>query len=177
MREHEKAWICASSSSKYTCQNCCTVKTFLSLLSNSKYFQETMVKHLNKLNSLLSDPESKYPQQLHIKYDLIEVSDGFCFFISESFVQNAIRVSGIGRETPRAYVPYKHNKVPELHYNKEILENSLSNTEIQFFSQYFIRLLHYGTKQHKENVPCLIGEPNSGKTSLFAPITRIIPER
>ena len=165
------------SSSKYTYQHCCRVKTFLSLLGNSEYFQETMVKHLNKLNSLLGDPESEYPRQLHINYDLIEVSDGFCFSISERrFVQNAIRDSEIGRETPRAYVPYKQDKVPEPRYFKEILENSLSNTEIQFFCEYFIRLLHYGTKQHKE-VLCLIGEPNSGKTSLFAPITRIIPER
>ena len=100
------------------------------------------------------------------------------FSISERrFVQNAIRDPEIGRETPRAYVPYKHDKVPEPRYFKEILENSLSNTEIQFFCEYFIRLLHYGTKQHKEKVLCLIGEPNSGKTSLFSPITRIIPER
>lgn len=78
---------------------------------------------------------------------------------------------------PRAYVEYKHDKVPEPRYFKAILENSLSNTEMQFFCEYFIRPLHYGTKQHKEKVLCLIGQPNSGKTSSFAFISRIIPER
>ena len=165
-------------SSKYTFQHCCKVKQFLSLLGNSEHFKETIVKHLNKLDSILGDPESEFPRQLRINYDLIEVSDGFCFSISErKFVENAIRESEVGRETPRAYVEYKHNKAPEPRYFKEILENSLSNTEVQFFCEYFIRLLHYGAKQHKEKVLCLIGEPNSGKTSLFAPISRIIPER
>lgn len=80
-------------------------------------------------------------------------------------------------ETRRAYVEYKHDKVAEPRYFKEILENSLSNTEMQFFCEYFIRPLHYGTKQLKEKVLCLIGQPNSGKTSSFASISRIIPER
>ena len=164
--------------SKYTFQHCCTVRKFLSLLGNSEHFKETIIKHLNKLDSILGDPESEFPRQLKINYDLIEVSDGFCFSISERrFVENAIRDSEVGRETPRAYVEYKHDKVPDPHYFKEILENSLSKTEVQFFCEYFIRLLHCGTKQHKEKVLCLIGEPNSGKTSLFAPITRMIPER
>ena len=92
-------------------------------------------------------------------------------------MEDAIRDSEVGRETPRAHVEYKHDKVPEPRYFKEILENSLSNTEVKFVCEYFIRLLHYGTKQHKEKVLCLIGQPNSGKTSLFAPISRIIPER
>lgn len=165
-------------SSKYTFEHCCTVKKFLSLLGNSEHFKETIIKHLNKLDSILGDPESEFPRQLKINYDLIEVSDGFCFSISERrFVENAIRDSDVGRETPRAYVEYEHDKVPEPRYFREILENSLSETDVQIFCEYFMRLLHYGTKQHKEKVLCLIGEPNSGKTSLFAPITRIIPER
>ena len=45
------------------------------------------------------------------------------------------------------------------------------------FCEYYIRLLNCGTKQHKERVMCLVGEPNSGKTSLFTPITRFIPAR
>ena len=109
--------------SKYTFQHCCTVKKVLSLLGNSEHFKETIIKHLNKL-------DSEFPRQLKINYDLIEVSDGFCFSISERrFVENAIRDSDVGRETPRVYVEYEHHKVPEPRYFKEILENSLSKTE------------------------------------------------
>ena len=164
--------------SKYTFQHCCTVKKFLSMLGNSEHFKETIVKHLNKLDSILGDPQGELAQQLKINYDLIEVSNGWCFSISERrFVENAIGNPLIGRVTPRAYVDYKHDKEPDARYFKEILENSLSETDIKTFCEYFIRLLNYGTKQHKEKVLCLIGEPNSGKTSLFAPITRLIPER
>ena len=45
------------------------------------------------------------------------------------------------------------------------------------FCEYFIRLLNCRIKQHKEKVMCLVGEPNSGKTSLFTPISRLIPAR
>ena len=70
-------------SSKYTFQHCCKVKQFLSLLGDSEHFKEPIVKRLNKLDSILGGPESEFPRQLRINYDLIEVSDGFCFSISE----------------------------------------------------------------------------------------------
>ena len=41
-------------SSKYTFKHCCTVKKFLSVLGTSECFKETIVKHLNKLENLLS---------------------------------------------------------------------------------------------------------------------------
>ena len=100
-------------SSKYTFEHCCTVKKLLSVLGNSEHFKETIIKHLNKLDSILGDPESEFPRQLKINYHLINVSDGFCFSISERrFVENAIRDSDVGRETPRTYVEYEHDKVP-----------------------------------------------------------------
>ena len=47
-----------------------------------------------------------------------------------------------------------------------------------YFCEYYLRLsLNHEIKQYKEKVMCLIGEPNSWKTSLFTPITRIIPAR
>ena len=111
-----------------------------------------------------------------VDYDLIEVADGWCFSISKrEFVQNPIQ--DIGKESPRAFVEYNHAKNPEPKYFKEILQNSLTGDEIGHFCEYYLHLLNYGIKQHKEKVLCLIGEPNSGKTSLFAPISRIIPAR
>ena len=165
------------SSSKYTFQHCCKVKKFLSLLGDSEHFKETIIKHLNKLDSILGDPENEFLRQLKINYDLIEVLDGFCFSISERrFEENAIQDSDVGRETQRAYIEHEHDKVTEPRYFKKILENSLSKTDVQIFCEYSMRLLHYGIKQHKEK-KCLIGEPNSGKTSFFAHFNHIVPER
>ena len=136
------------------------------------------MKHLNKLDSLLSDRESEFGKQLKINYDLIEVLDGWCFSISRrEFVENAISNLDIGRESTRAFVAYRRDKSPDVTFFKEILENSLSEDEIGHFCEYFIRRLNYRTKQHKEKVLCLISKPNSGKTSLFTPITAIILHR
>lgn len=46
---------------------------------------------------------------------------------------------------------------------------------MRYFCECYLRILNQGIKQHKEEVMCLIGEPNSGKTSLFMLITGIIP--
>ena len=42
------------------------------------------------------------------------------------------------------------------------------------FCEDFVRLLNFNQKKHKERVPCLVGEPDSGKTSLFYPILSLI---
>lgn len=70
-----------------------------------------------------------------------------------------------------------HAKKSDAKYFKEILENSLSPSDMGHFCEYYLRLLNYGIKKHKEKVMCLTGAPNSGKRSLFIPITRIIPAR
>lgn len=84
-------------------------------------------------------------------------------------MESAIKDKDIGKETPRAYIDYKHDKVPDPGYFKEILQNSLSETEIKYFCEYYIRLLNYGIKQHNEKVICLIGEPNSEKQACLRP--------
>ena len=37
-----------------------------------------------------------------------------------------------------------------------------------------MKLLNYNKKKHKDKVPCLVGDANSGKTSLFFPILGIV---
>ena len=162
--------------SKYTFEHACSIKKFLSVLANNDQLKEIIITNFNKLESILTDPECEFTKQLRINYDLIEVLNGWCFSLSQRrFVQNPIKE--IGKECPRAFVQYPHTKEPEAKYFQEILENSLSPTGVTHFCEYYLRLLNHGIKQHKEKVMCLIGEPNSGKTSLFTPITRIIPAR
>ena len=164
--------------SEYTYQHCCSVKKFLSLLGTNDQFKDTIIKHLNKLVEILGDKECEFTKQLGINYDLIEVNGGWCFSLSQrKFVLHPIKKTEIGRESPRAYIDYEHTKTPDPGYFKQILQNSLNKEEMAHFCEYYIRLLNCGTKQHKERVMCLVGEPNSGKTSLFTPITGFIPAR
>ena len=59
-------------------------------------------------------------------------------------------------------------------YFQDVLKNSLTENEIGLFCEDFLRLLNFNQKEHKERVPCLVGEPDSGKTSLFYPILGLI---
>ena len=42
------------------------------------------------------------------------------------------------------------------------------------FCDDFLKLLSYNKKRHKDKVPCLVRDANSGKTSLFFPILGLI---
>ena len=46
--------------------------------------------------------------------------------------------------------------------------------EIGEFCEDFLKLFNFYKKCHKDKVPCLIGEANSGKTSLFHPILGLV---
>ena len=57
------------------------------------------------------------------------------------------------------------------------LENSLNKSEVTIFCHDFLNLLKYNQKRHKEKVPCLVGDANSGKTRLFFPILGLVRHR
>ena len=157
-------------------EHTCTVKTFLSVLANNDHFKDMIINHFSMLEPVLTDPECEFTRQLRINSDLIEVSDGWCFSISSrGFVRNPIEE--FGRKSPRAFVEYQHTKKPDAKFFKDILKNSLSSTDVSHVCEYYLRLLNCEIKQHTIKVMCLIGEHNSGKASLFTPITRIIPAR
>ena len=163
---------------KYTYEHCSSVKKFLSILGRNPKLRETVLHHTSQLVQIMGDRESEMCDQLTINYDLVEVRDGWCYSIpNRKFIKDAIQDPSIGKITPRAFVDYDHTKNSEPGYFQAILENSLDEVEISHFCEYFLRLLNHGGKQHKERVLCLIGEPNSGKTSLFTPLTAIIPRR
>ena len=161
----------------YTYQHCCSVKKFLSILASNPSLKEAIIKHMAKLESLLADPDNELVKQLKINFDLIEVNDGWCFSLKQRKFVKYRQEDEAELLSPRAFVPYDRFKTPEPGFFKEILTNSLDETEIGHFCEYYVRLLNHKGKQHKEKVLCLVGEPNSGKTSLFTPITAIVPTR
>ena len=104
-------------------------------------------------------------------YNLLEVNDGYCWSVSERrFLRNAIPFDKVSFVTPRAFSHYDPLKVSQPKYFREVLENSLSEADIALFCEDFLRLLYFNKKKHKESVPYLVGEADSGKTSLFYPI-------
>jgi len=161
-----------------TYQHWCSVKKFLSLLESNDQFKDTIINYMNKLVEILGNRECEFMKQLRINYDLIEVNGGWCFSVSQrKFLFHPIQGTEIGKESPKAYIEYEHTKTPDPGYFKQILQNSLNQQEMAHFCEYYIRLLDCRIKQHKERVMCLVREPNSGKTSLFTPITRFISAR
>ena len=124
---------------------------------------------------LLSDPFCELFAPLIINHDLIEVNDGWCWSINRrSFLESAIQDHQIGKVSPGAFCPYDPARDPDPKYFKEVLENSLGEQDLRNFCADFLKLLSYNQKRHKDKVPCLLGDANSGKTSLFFPILGLI---
>jgi polynucleotide 5'-kinase involved in rRNA processing len=110
-----------------------------------------------------------------VDYDLIEVNNGACWSLKRrGFVEDAIAEHQIGKVTPRAFCPYEPNQVPDAKYFRQILENSLTPDEVCSFCEEYVKLLNYNKKKHKDKVLCLVGDANSGKTSLFFPILGLL---
>ena len=112
----------------------------------------------------------------HPRYNLlIEVNNGVCWSLQKrGFVESPIEENQIGKISPRAFSAYDSNKEADPKYFREILKNSLSQSEVSTFCEDYLKLLNYNKKQHKDRVPCLVGDANSGKTSLFFPIRGLV---
>ena len=130
---------------------------------------------MKRVIDIISEPCCEVIKPIQVNYDLIEVDEGQCWSVKRrTFIEDAISESDVGRITPRAYCKYDPSTPPIPRYFREILENSLSGPEIQSFCHYFLKLLEHHGKKHKDRVPCLVGDSNSGKTSLFLPILGVI---
>ena len=162
-------------SAKYTFAYKCEVRVFINSLAANEFFKARLLKDMRKIIDILSDPDCEVIRPISIDYNLIEVDGGHCWSIKERrFVNNPIADEKMGVISPRAFTRYDPDKEPDPKYFKEILENSLSQAEIREFCEDFLKLLNFNKKCHKDKVPCLIGDANSGKTSLFHPILGIV---
>ena len=159
----------------YTYTYKCEVEAFVNGLAANEFFKARLLKDMRKIIDILSNAHCEVIRPICVNYDLIEVSGGQCWSIKERrFLENAIQGKDIGHVTPRAFSRYDHQKEPEPKYFREILKNSLDETQLGVFCEDFLRLLNFNKKRHKEKVPCLVGDANSGKTSLFHPILGLV---
>ena len=160
---------------KFTYAYKCEVKAFINCLAANESFKSRLLQSMRKVIDVLADPDCEVIRPICVDYNLIEVNSGQCWSIKErSFLNSPIPEEKIGLVTPRAFVKYESSKEPDAKYFREILQNSLNEAEIGEFCEDFLRLLNYNQKRHKDRVPCLIGDANSGKTSLFLPILALV---
>ena len=161
--------------SRYTYSYKCEARAFINSLATNEQFKSRLIRDMRKVIDLLADPNCELFQPLVIDYDLIEVKNGFCWSVkNRAFVENPIEVRQIGKLSPRRFCAYDPATEADPKYFREILENSLSASEVATFCEDFLRLLNYNAKKHKDKVPCLVGAANSGKTSLFFPIQGLV---
>ena len=163
------------SRAKYTFSYRCEARAFVNTLATNELFKPRLIREMRRVVDLLSDPYCELFRPLAIDYDLIEVNQGVCWSLKErSFVRDAIQEDKIGKVSPRAFSPFDSTQEPDPKYFRQILENSLSPEEQSSFCEDFLKLLNYQKKKHKDKVPCLVGDANSGKTSLFFPILGLV---
>ena len=156
---------------KFTYAYKCEVKAFINCLAANESFKSRLLQNMRKVIDVLADPDCEVIRPICVDYNLIEVNSGQCWSIKERcFVSSPIPEEKIGVVTPRAFVKFDSSKEPDAKYFREILQNSLNEAEIGEFCEDFLRLLNFNQKRHKDRVPCLVGDANSGKTSLFLPI-------
>lgn len=161
--------------SMFTFSYKCEARVFVNTLATNERFKSRILPQMKRVIELLSDPYCELFRPLTVDYDLIEVSRGVCWSLKKGkFVEDAIEEHQIGKVSPRAFCPYEPNQVPDAKYFREILENSLSPDDVRRFCEDFLKLLNYNKKKHKDKVPCLVGDANSGKTSLFFPILSLV---
>ncbi|KAL9982936.1 hypothetical protein ACROYT_G005051 [Oculina patagonica] len=160
---------------KYTYAYKCEVSAFINCIAANEAFKGRLLKNMKRVIDILADPDCEVVRPITVDYNLIEVNAGRCWSIKERrFIESPIPEEKIGLVTPRAFTKYDSHADPDPKYFGEILENSLTDSEISEFCDDFLKLLNFNQKRHKDRVPCLIGDANSGKTSLFQPILGLI---
>ena len=161
--------------STFTFSYKCETRAFVNTLATNEQFKSRMLPQMKKIIDLLSDPYYELFRPLTVDYDLIEVNNGACWSLKgRNFVEDAIEEHQIGKVSPRAFCPYESNQIPDAKYFRQILENSLTPDDVCGFCEEFVKLLNYNKKKHKDKVLCLVGDANSGKTSLFFPILSLV---
>ena len=84
------------------------VETYLHKMLVSDELKESIVKHRSAVGALLCHPSCEIIEQLKFDYDLIEFMspEGTCFKIKKrAFINHPIEEKGIGKISPRIYVP------------------------------------------------------------------------
>ena len=152
------------------------VKSYLHKLLANEPLRESIIKHFQLLEHILSHPACEVIQQLKFELDLIEVSNGYCFTVSgRKFIPCPILECDVGNTSPRCFIPYDHTTPPEPKFFKEGILNSFPDIEarVNFLNKLY-QCLMAGKMPHKVRKLVVCGPRDSGKTSWACIFHRII---
>jgi hypothetical protein len=154
------------------------VSSYLNKLLANDALNDSLAKNFSSIQRFLSHPACEIVEQISFDVNLIEVSNGFCFSISDrTFVPNPINDSMIGKLSLRAYVPYECSVAPQPHHFRDGIHNSFpkEDVRVKFVNKFYQCLLAYKMPQKTRKL-VVTGPRDSGKTSWGSIFRRIILE-
>ena len=164
---------------KVTYVRCASVETFINVIMGSTdIVGRVSVGHIKQLVSVFAHPDCSIYPQIEIDQDLIEVSGGMCWHLSQlKFLQTPIGDDDVGKKTPRAFARYNHMKSPNPHHFINTIKNSFPNNDerLLFLTKwYHLALAHRHVMKLKKLL--VVGKKNCGKTTLVNPLLNLIDE-
>ena len=111
---------------RYTYVYMMNIQTYLHKMMTNVNLREDLVKHGDRIASLLKHPACELIKQIGFDFDLIEVMlpCGTCFRTSErKFVHEPISNDYVGKVSPQKYVPYDNSTTPHPKYLRESILN------------------------------------------------------
>ena len=152
-------------------------ETYLHKLMASPSIREGILRNLEKINKLMSNPACELFPQLQLDFDLIEVLDGKCLTISQrKFIDIPFTKQDFRNKSPRTYIPFDSTSQPDPKFFKEGILNSFPDPETRLnFLNKFYQCLMAGKMPHKVRKLVVHGPKDSGKTSWINVLLGIIP--
>ena len=155
------------------------VKKYLDLLLSSPILQDPLLKNLSQLEKIMSSDTCSVIEQVKFDLDLIEVSNGQLFKISERrFTDCSILTNDIGKTSPRMFVQYNCDFPPDPKYFQESIFNSFPDKQerVNFLNKFY-QCLMAGRMPHKCPKLVVAGPKDSGKTTWLSVLTGVISPR
>ena len=151
-------------------------ESYLNKLLASEVLREQVIRHMNALLRVMSNPQCEVFHQIKIDFNFIEVNSSYCFKISErKFVSCPFSSEDFRKISPRTFVAYDPSTPPEPKY-KEGIPNSFPdlNERIQFLNKYYQCLMAH-RMAYKIRKLVVWGPRDSGKTSWLNVFLGLIP--
>ena len=148
-------------------------ESYLNKLMASEALREGILKHMNSLVKLMSNPECELFPQIKINFDSIEVDDLKFFSISQrKFIDCPLKDEDFRKVSPRMYIKYGSSKDPEPGYFKDGVLNSFPDLpgRMKFFNKFYQCLMAH-RMPHKTRKLVVYGPKDSWQDELASRIS------